>query len=89
MDLVNTSTVPTVQTIEQLRNFWVSFMQFAGRNGEKPTGKSHSLQIVVRCTHWPLQCDAKTSIENQGKTFFADCDGGLLTLTERRLFIHN
>jgi len=44
-------------------------MQFAGRNGEKPTRKSHPLQIVVRCTHWPLQCDAKTSTQNQGKTF--------------------
>ena len=53
-DLVNISTVPIVKITEQLRNFWVSFMRSAGRNGETPTGISLSLQIVIRCTHWPL-----------------------------------
>jgi hypothetical protein len=50
IDLVDTSTVSVVKITEQHRNFWISFMRSTGRNGEKPTGKPHSLQIVARCT---------------------------------------
>ena len=71
--------MPIVKITEQLRNFWVSFMRSAGRNGKKPTGKSHSLQTAVRGTHWPLQCDAKAGIRSK-VDIFVDRGAGLLTL---------
>ena len=64
-------------------------MHSAGRNGEKPTGKSHSLQIVERCTHWPLQCDAKTCTQNQGKTFLLTVTLGYWHLLKGAYFIRH